>query len=92
MNERACTPMAISKGHPPTRPSRARHGAQNLLARALRARQTIHPAQLRPPGQGIPAQPTPLIGRVEKLSNWQACFDEMGSGKIVKGVLKPGTV
>ena len=36
--------------------------------------------------------PTPLIGRVEKLSNWQACFDEMGSGKIVKGVLKPGTV
>src|SRR5438128_279639 len=22
--------------------------------------------------------PTPLIGRVEKLSNWQACFDEMG--------------
>ncbi len=34
--------------------------------------------------------PTPLIGRVEKLSNWQACFDEMASGKIVKGILKPG--
>ena len=36
--------------------------------------------------------PTPLIGRVEELSNWQVCFDEMASGKIVKGVLKPGTV
>ncbi len=35
--------------------------------------------------------PSPLIGRVEKLSNWQICFDEMASGKIVKGVLKPGT-
>jgi L-iditol 2-dehydrogenase len=36
--------------------------------------------------------PSPLIGRVEKLSNWQVCFDEMASGKIVKGVLKPGMV
>jgi L-iditol 2-dehydrogenase len=35
--------------------------------------------------------PSPLIGRVEKLSNWQVCFEEMASGKIVKGVLKPGT-
>jgi L-iditol 2-dehydrogenase len=34
--------------------------------------------------------PTPLIGRVEALSNWQTCFDEMASGKIVKGILKPG--
>jgi L-iditol 2-dehydrogenase len=33
--------------------------------------------------------PTPLIGRVEPLQGWQACFEEMGSGRIVKGVLKP---
>ena len=67
MNEHACTPMELSKGHPPTRPSRARHGAQNLLARATRARLTVHPTQLRPPGQGIPAQPTPLIGRDQEI-------------------------
>ncbi len=67
MNERACTPMALSKGHPPTRPSRARHSAQNLLARATRARQTTNLAHLRPPGQGIPAQPTPLIGRDQEI-------------------------
>jgi len=35
--------------------------------------------------------PSPLIGRVEKLSSWQICFDEMASGQIVNGVLKPGT-
>jgi predicted ATPase/DNA-binding CsgD family transcriptional regulator len=67
MNERACTPMALSKGHPPTRPSRALHSAQNLLARATRARQTTHLAHLRPPGQGLPAQPTPLIGRDQEI-------------------------
>ena len=33
--------------------------------------------------------PTPLIGRVEHLANWKICFDEMASGEIVKGVLKP---
>jgi len=33
--------------------------------------------------------PTPLIGRVEPLTNWKICFDEMASGEIVKGVLKP---
>jgi L-iditol 2-dehydrogenase len=34
--------------------------------------------------------PSPLVGRVEPLPGWRACFDEMASGKIVKGVLKPG--
>lgn len=33
--------------------------------------------------------PTPLVGRVEPLANWRICFDEMASGDIVKGVLKP---
>ena len=33
--------------------------------------------------------PAPLVGRVEPLANWRACFDEMASGQIVKGVLKP---
>ena len=33
--------------------------------------------------------PTPLVGRVEPLGNWRVCFDEMASGEIVKGVLKP---
>ncbi len=33
--------------------------------------------------------PSPLVGRVEPLSGWQSCFEEMASGKIVKGVLKP---
>jgi predicted ATPase len=59
--------MALSKSHPPSRPSRARHGAQNLLARATRARLTLHSSQLRPAGQGIPAQPTPLIGRDHEI-------------------------
>jgi L-iditol 2-dehydrogenase len=34
--------------------------------------------------------PLPLVGRTEGLAGWKACFDEMASGKIVKGVLKPG--
>lgn len=33
--------------------------------------------------------PSPLVGRTEPLSGWRACFDEMGAGKIVKGVLLP---
>jgi L-iditol 2-dehydrogenase len=33
--------------------------------------------------------PTPLVGRVEPLTNWRVCFEEMASGEIVKGVLKP---
>jgi L-iditol 2-dehydrogenase len=33
--------------------------------------------------------PTPLVGRVEPLSGWQSCLEEMASGEIVKGVLKP---
>lgn len=33
--------------------------------------------------------PTPLVGRIEPLHNWKTCFDEMASGEIVKGVLKP---
>jgi L-iditol 2-dehydrogenase len=33
--------------------------------------------------------PAPLVGRVEPLERWQACFDDMGEGRIVKGVLKP---
>lgn len=33
--------------------------------------------------------PTPLVGRVEPLANWRICFEEMASGKIVKGVLQP---
>jgi predicted ATPase/DNA-binding CsgD family transcriptional regulator/Tfp pilus assembly protein PilF len=59
--------MALSKGHPPTRPTRARRGAQNLLAGATRARLSIRSAQLRPTGQGIPAQPTPVIGRDQEI-------------------------
>jgi len=35
--------------------------------------------------------PNPLVGRVEPLSGWQSCFEEMASGGIVKGVLKPGS-
>ena len=35
--------------------------------------------------------PNPLVGRVEPLSGWQSCFEEMASGEIVKGVLKPGS-
>lgn len=33
--------------------------------------------------------PSPLIGRVEPLSGWKKCFDEMSDGSIVKGVLMP---
>lgn len=33
--------------------------------------------------------PLPLVGRVEPLAGWRACFDEMAEGRIVKGVLKP---
>jgi L-iditol 2-dehydrogenase len=33
--------------------------------------------------------PLPLVGCVEPLQGWQACFDGMASGGIVKGVLKP---
>jgi alcohol dehydrogenase/L-iditol 2-dehydrogenase len=35
--------------------------------------------------------PSPLIGRVEPLSGWRSCFEEMASGRIVKGVLKPNS-
>lgn len=34
--------------------------------------------------------PTPIIGRIEPLAGWKACFEEMASGRIVKAVLKPG--
>ena len=43
------------------------HGALNLLARATRARLTLQLAHLRPSEQGIPAQPTPLIGRDQEI-------------------------
>jgi L-iditol 2-dehydrogenase len=33
--------------------------------------------------------PSPLVGRVEPLEGWQGCFDDMASGRIVKGVLQP---
>jgi alcohol dehydrogenase/L-iditol 2-dehydrogenase len=36
--------------------------------------------------------PAPLVGRVEPLAGWRTCFEEMASGKIVKGVLKPAGV
>jgi len=35
--------------------------------------------------------PTRVIGRVEPMARWQACFDDMASGKIVKGVIAVGT-
>ena len=35
--------------------------------------------------------PSPLVGRVAPLKDWQTCFEEMAAGKIVKGVLKPGS-
>ncbi len=35
--------------------------------------------------------PSPLVGRVESLSGWRRCFEEMASGEIVKGVLKPSS-
>lgn len=34
--------------------------------------------------------PRPLISRVSPLEQWQACFDGMGSGELVKAVLLPG--
>ena len=33
--------------------------------------------------------PAPLVGRVEPLEGWKGCFDDMGEGRIVKGVLMP---
>lgn len=33
--------------------------------------------------------PAALIGRIEPLQNWKGCFEAMGSGEIVKAVLKP---
>ncbi len=35
--------------------------------------------------------PAPLVGRVEGLSGWRTCFEEMASGRIVKAVLRPGS-
>ncbi len=34
--------------------------------------------------------PSALIGRVELLEGWRACFEDMAAGKIAKGVLRPG--
>jgi L-iditol 2-dehydrogenase len=31
--------------------------------------------------------PRPLVGRTEPLSGWRSCFDEMASGRVVKGIL-----
>lgn len=33
--------------------------------------------------------PSPLVGRVEPLSGWQTCLEDMATGKVVKAVLKP---
>lgn len=33
--------------------------------------------------------PTPLVSRVEPLSNWKTCFEEMSAGRAVKSVLAP---
>ena len=35
--------------------------------------------------------PTRLVGRVEPLARWQACFDDMATGKIVKAVITVGS-
>jgi L-iditol 2-dehydrogenase len=35
--------------------------------------------------------PTRVVGRVEPLARWQTCFDDMASGKIVKGVITVGS-
>jgi len=32
--------------------------------------------------------PTLIVGRVEPLTGWRACFEEMGAGKIAKAYLK----
>jgi hypothetical protein len=34
-------------------------------------------------------EPARLVGRVEPLASQRACHEEMASGDIVKGVLKP---
>jgi alcohol dehydrogenase/L-iditol 2-dehydrogenase len=34
--------------------------------------------------------PTPLISRVAPLTGWQACFDGMAAGELIKAVLLPG--
>jgi threonine dehydrogenase-like Zn-dependent dehydrogenase len=31
--------------------------------------------------------PTLIVGRVEPLAGWRACFEEMAEGKIVKALL-----
>ncbi len=36
--------------------------------------------------------PAPLVGRIEALENWRTCFEQMASGRIVKGILKPGVL
>ena len=33
--------------------------------------------------------PTLIVGRVEPLTGWQVCFEEMAEGKIVKALLQP---
>jgi alcohol dehydrogenase/L-iditol 2-dehydrogenase len=33
--------------------------------------------------------PTPLVGRVEPLTGWRVCFEEMDEGKIAKALLMP---
>lgn len=33
--------------------------------------------------------PLRIVGRIETFANWRTCFEEMGAGKIVKGILKP---
>ena len=33
--------------------------------------------------------PSRLVGRVEPLEGWRSCFEDMETGRIVKGVLKP---
>ena len=33
--------------------------------------------------------PRVLVGRIEPLEGWRACFDDMADGRIVKGVLNP---
>ncbi|MHB8734107.1 MAG: zinc-binding dehydrogenase [Terriglobales bacterium] len=33
---------------------------------------------------------TPVVGKIAGLESWQACFDGMHSGEIIKAVLEPG--
>jgi L-iditol 2-dehydrogenase len=35
--------------------------------------------------------PMPLAGRIGQIAEWQICFDEMASGKIVKGIVATAT-